>query len=392
MASSIPAPSAAPEPATLTDEQRARIWRAFVAWTGQRSSADDLTQETMLEAWRSTQRPPTEPALTRWLFGVARNVLHRYRREQGRESSRHIDVPDDDQAFALASETFDIDATLEREDIVALLDAALARIPAASRQAILLRYIDELPQREIAQRLGVNEKALEGKLQRGKRAMHRYLVTDGQESLRALGLGLVDDTWQVTNLWCDGCGRQRLLGRWYEDGGFRLDCPSCTLLGGRRSHHTDASREQVGGLRSFGAGTRRIMRDLYVESLAGYADSDTCPLCSGNVEKIRFGSDTPNLFEFWLRCTSCGAIRYRSSIGVAGSHPTFQRWMKQERRVAFDPSPPLIERDGREAVTFRWQSLTSGSTWEAVTDRLTLRHHLIAIDGQPLDPTDPDAS
>ncbi len=96
-------------------------------------------------------------------------------------------MPDDDRAFALASNSLDLDAELEREDIIALLDAALARIPSESRRAILMRYVDDLPQREIAARLGIHEKALKGKLHRGNRALHRHLVTDGQESARALG-------------------------------------------------------------------------------------------------------------------------------------------------------------------------------------------------------------
>ncbi len=93
-------------------------------------------------------------------------------------------LPDDDRAFALASDSLDLDAELEHEDIVALLDAALARIPAASRRALLMRYVDDLPQREIAAHLGLHEKALEGKLHRGMRALHRHLVTDGQEAAR----------------------------------------------------------------------------------------------------------------------------------------------------------------------------------------------------------------
>jgi RNA polymerase sigma-70 factor (ECF subfamily) len=372
------------EPAPLTPDQRQQLWRVFRAWTGNATVADDLTQETLIEAWRSSRRPGSEPDLTRWLFGVARNVLRRYRQEQGRQARWHLDLPDEDRAFAFASESLDLDADLERGDIVGLLDAALARIPAESRRALLLRYVDDLPQAEIAARLGLNEKALEGKLHRGKRAMHRYLVTDGQEQARALGLLGSDDDWQVTNLWCDGCGRQRLIGKWTDDGGLRLDCPSCDLLGGHRSHHTDASGPMVEGLRSFGAATRRLAIDLHRETRHGFADPGPCPNCGRTMDLIRFETDRPSLFEFWLRCSGCGTIQYRSSVGITGSHPSCQRWLKQERRGAFDPSTANVERDGREAVILRWDSLTSGSTWEAIRDRETLAYMSIMIDGRPI--------
>ncbi len=189
MVNAIVATPSQGQAATLTNVQRRQLWRVFRAWTGNPAVADDLTQETLIEAWRSPHRPTGEPDLTQWLFGVARNVLRRHRRDQGRESRLLLDVPDDDRAFALAlaSDSLDLDAELEREDIVALLDAALARIPAESRRALLMRYVDELPQREIADRLGIEEGALEGKLHRGKRALHRHLVIDGQELARAQG-------------------------------------------------------------------------------------------------------------------------------------------------------------------------------------------------------------
>jgi len=370
--------------ATLTDQHRARLWRTFTAWTGQPAIADDLTQDTLLEAWRSTRRPESEPDLTRWLFGVARNVLQRHRREQGIRAGTLMDLPDDAPSLALASTSLDLDAELERDDIESLLDAALARLPAESRQALLLRYVDELPQRDIATRLGISEKALEGKLHRGKRAMHRYLVTQGRDQARSLGLVTPGDDWQVTNLWCDACGRQRLLGKWFEHGGFRLDCPSCTLLGGRRSHHSDGTREIAGGLRSFGAAMNRLTRLVYEESPHNLIAPGPCPDCGRRVDVVRFETGVPSLFEFWLRCTGCGNVRYRSSIGVTGSHPSFQPWIRRERRAEFDPATPVIERDGREAVVLRWQSLTGTGTWEAVRDRETLRYHLIAIDGRPI--------
>jgi len=49
--------------ATLTNQQRAQIWRVFRAWTGDPAVADDLTQETLIAAWRSDRRPRAEDVL-----------------------------------------------------------------------------------------------------------------------------------------------------------------------------------------------------------------------------------------------------------------------------------------------------------------------------------------
>jgi RNA polymerase sigma-70 factor (ECF subfamily) len=375
----------------ISQDHRRRIVRAFRAWTADAVVADDLTQETLLEAWRSPRRPTQDPDLTRWLFGVARNVLLRHRRDQVRHGRWHQDLPDDDSAFALASQTFDLDTDLERDDIVALLDAALSRVPAESRRALLMRYIEDLPQAEIAQRLDLNEKALEGKLHRGKRAMHRFLVTDGSERARSLGLIDTENEWLITNLWCDICGRQRLLGRWRDDGGLHLVCPSCAPINGRRMCHTDVDGEITAGLRSFGSAYGRLSRHYHQWSKHGFDHFRTCPNCGGRVEVDRHDDEWPSYPEYWLRCASCPSVQYWSPFGSTMSHPAFRSWMKRERRVAVDPSPPIIDRDGQVALHLRWKSLTSSSTYEALRDRMTQRCLLVAIDGQPLRTEEPGA-
>lgn len=372
------------EQLAISHDHRHRIARAFRAWTADAAVAEDLTQETLFEAWRSPRRPNQDPELTHWLFGVARNVLLRHRREQARHGRWHLDLPDDDAAFALASQTFDLDADLDQDDIVALLDAALARIPAESRAALLLRYVDDLPQAAVAARLGLNEKALEGKLHRGKRAVHRFLVTDGSEQARSLGLIDTTDEWQVTNVWCEICGRQRLLGRWKDDGGLHLVCPSCAPMNGRRMCHTDVSGALTAGLRSFGAACGRLSQHYHRWSKDGLAPLRFCPDCGGRVEVDRHDDDWSSHSEYWLRCASCPGVQYWSPFGSTMSHPAFRSWMKRERRVVVDPSPPINERDGRVALHLRWRSLTSSSTYEALRDRATQRCLLIALDGQPL--------
>lgn len=377
-------PEESVEELAISQDHRRRLVRAFHAWTADTVVAEDLAQETLLEAWRSPRCPLGEPDLSHWLFGVARNVLLRHRQVQARHGRWHEDVPDDAAAFALASETFDLDGDLERDDIVSLLNAALARIPSESRAALLLRYVDDLPQAAVAERLGLNEKALEGKLHRGKRAMHRFLVTDGCERARSLGLIGTEDEWQRTNLLCDICGRQHLLGRWKADGGLRLDCPSCAPMNGKRMCHTDMTGNITVGLRSFGAARGRQCRHLFHWSKEGFGPFTTCANCGGRIEIDRHDDDVWLSYpEYWLRCTCCPKVHYWSPFGSTMSHPAFRSWVKRERRVAVDPSPPIIDRGGRVALHLRWRSLTSSSTFEALRDRATQRCLLIAVDGQP---------
>nr|MBA2470154.1 hypothetical protein [Chloroflexia bacterium] len=184
---------------------------------------------------------------------------------------------------------------------------------------------------------------------------------------------------------------QRLVGRWLEDGGLRLDCPSCALLGGRRSCHTNVDGTFTAGLRSFGAATRRIAEAIHQDSRHGHANHGTCPDCGYPTRAIREETAFSGCPEYWFRCDQCENVQFRSSVGATGSHPAFRAWLKRERRAALDPSLPVIERDGREAIQQRWTSLTGMGTYEAVRDRETLRYALIAIDGRSI-PIDEQSS
>jgi len=373
-------------PASLDVAHRHQLLRTFTAWCRNPVLAEDLTQETLLAAWTSGKRPATEPDLTRWLFGVARNIWLRHRREQGKRGNWHLDLPDDDTAFTLASQSLDLDADLEREDIVALIDAALARIPVESRSALLLRYVDDLPQKEVADRLGLNEKALEGKLHRGKRAMHRYLVTDGFAQATSLGIVTTGDDWQVTNIWCDACGLQKLHGRWLPDGGLRLDCPACGMRNGDRFCHTDVQAGIASGLRSFGSAYRRTNDQLHRWSKHGLPAMHWCLSCGGTIDIMQSETGFSCYPEFWFSCPHCDTTRYAWTAGATSCHPVFRQWSKDEKRIMLDLATSLVERDGRNALHLRWHSRTSSSVFEALRDRETLRYLLIAIDGKPILP------
>jgi RNA polymerase sigma-70 factor, ECF subfamily len=55
---------------------------AYAARRAGRESADEIAAETFVIAWRRFESLPSEPLP--WLFGVARNVLHRARRRLAR--------------------------------------------------------------------------------------------------------------------------------------------------------------------------------------------------------------------------------------------------------------------------------------------------------------------
>src|SRR5699024_2862129 len=104
---------------------------------------------------------------------------------------RSIATPESEAVLAAASFDGDIDTELEQQEIVSLLHDMLDALPTNTRQVLLLKYIYELPQSEIASVLGLNEKALEGRLHRGKQKLRTHMLTHQPDT--ALSLGVVTE-------------------------------------------------------------------------------------------------------------------------------------------------------------------------------------------------------
>ena len=382
---------------TPNDEDRAVLVRAFTAWTGEAIAAEELAQETLLAAWTSRRQPEADAEWRPWLFGVARNVLLRWRREQAKHGRRLAPAPESERHLLAAAATDDLEALVQRRDIVTLLDEALGRLPRETRQALLLKYIEDLPQAEIAARLGVHEKALEGRLHRGKRALHRYLVTERPDSAVSLGIVAEPDTWVTTDLWCPMCGRQRLIGRWSDHHSMRLDCPSCDngwSFSGRRSH-IYSGRISVGGASraaSFARALDDVLQDQAGVKALGRDAAWPCCMCAGTIRAYRyvepqtedrFGS--PICENIVYRCDRCGTVvGYTWLPGSGGARPEGVAFWHAHQRIRMLP-PLLVTWQGRPAIRSVWESLDGAHRYVTHYDAETWRLLDSETDGIPHD-------
>lgn len=132
-----------------------------------RQVAEELTQDTFLEAVRSRRTfhgTETRP----WLIGIARHRLIDHLRREGRRERTLIRVFSRERPAVV---------WLGADEAGGELTAALERIPATQRAALILRYIDDLPVREVARLLRRSEGAVESLLSRGReRLRHEYEV------------------------------------------------------------------------------------------------------------------------------------------------------------------------------------------------------------------------
>src|SRR6185437_11792068 len=72
---------------TALAAERPRLVAFCAHLSGSWDAAEDLAQETLLEAWRARGRLHDAEGLAPWLTAIARNVCLRWRRSKGRESA-----------------------------------------------------------------------------------------------------------------------------------------------------------------------------------------------------------------------------------------------------------------------------------------------------------------
>lgn len=139
---------------------------------GNPSVAEDLVQETLLEAVRSSHTFRGESALTTWLCTIARRRLARYY-----ESERKADVTR--AGLSLVRDVPDhAEEDVDQADEVL---RALGRLSATHRQVLVMKYLDEMHVAEMAAELGKTKVQIQSLLQRARESLRREMSPEGEK-------------------------------------------------------------------------------------------------------------------------------------------------------------------------------------------------------------------
>lgn len=376
---------------TYVRESRPELARLCAHYTGDRAAADDLTQETLYEAWRRLDRLDDAEALPRWLAGIARNVCRRWLRAHGRDRA-HLtgrterDTPDAMDANhpntaleTVADAAGDFTLDLEREELAAVLDQALALLSPETRTVVLARLLHDVPQSEVALRLGLSEGAVALRLSRGRLALRRVLTPALAAAPGTVREAPWTSGWRGTSLWCTVCGARRLEG--YFDvmrQELILRCPVCDRGSSSPFCHHVSYCGLFDGVCGVKPAYSRVLRwgvDYYRDALT--AGEAICQHC-GLPAPLRMGSldDTPGdtdqaLPIFHVVCARCGYPTNNATLDflLLGLPETKQFWRQHPRMRRLTPRP--LETDGREALLVGFESVTETARLEALVTRDT---------------------
>jgi RNA polymerase sigma-70 factor, ECF subfamily len=167
--------------ADLVERCQHRLVRYLLYLTGRREYAEDLAQETWVRVLQRGSQYNGRQRFDPWLFAIARNLAIDYLRKK-RKGVQTASLPNDSDAMLLlpSSGPSPFEAAALSEDAIRLA-GQLQILSPLYREALLLRFQEDLSLPEIAQVLGAPVTTVTSRIYRGLAAL-RSAFEEGGDS------------------------------------------------------------------------------------------------------------------------------------------------------------------------------------------------------------------
>lgn len=148
-----------------------QLYRLLVRMVGQQD-APDLLQQVFLQTFLKIGQFSGRARFETWIYRLAINECLQFRR---RRSRTHYEMAADEPVDPSGDHT-------ERTQQQELMERALAQLPPELRAIFVLREIDGLSYRQIAEALGIKEGTVGSRLNQARTQLRRHLVELGWKS------------------------------------------------------------------------------------------------------------------------------------------------------------------------------------------------------------------
>lgn len=156
------------------------VFNVSLGYTANREDAEEITQDVFVEVFHSANSFKGDSSVKTWVCRIAINKSLDYLRFKKRK-----------KRFAILTSLFSKETgevkyhqpdfnhpgvTLEDKEKAGYLFAAIEKLPENQRTAFILLKMEGLSQREAAETMQINEKALESLFQRAKQNLRKELA------------------------------------------------------------------------------------------------------------------------------------------------------------------------------------------------------------------------
>lgn len=156
----------------LYDRHVVRVYRHIYYLVGSPAEAEDLTAQTFLQAWEAIERYQIRGApFVSWLLRIAHNLAVSHLRSKREKAQLHEGIVDEGSRR-------DPEAVAEQKADEERVRQAILRLRDEQRQVIILRFVEDLEYREVAEIIGKSVAAIRVIQHRALNALRRQLRLD----------------------------------------------------------------------------------------------------------------------------------------------------------------------------------------------------------------------
>jgi RNA polymerase sigma-70 factor, ECF subfamily len=174
--------------AEMVRTHQRRVYGLCYRFTGNATDAEDLTQEVFLKIYSNLGSfDAARGSLTVWIATMTRNLLvDNFRRTRNQRATSSLDDGWDqaeelkpaDRLVAAGPSPHEFAA---RRELANMVQKALAQVSIELREAVILRDLQDLDYKEIAQVLSIPEGTVKSRISRGRAELARLLERNQRE-------------------------------------------------------------------------------------------------------------------------------------------------------------------------------------------------------------------
>ena len=174
--------------AELVRTHHRRVYGLCYRFTGNPADAEDLTQDVFLKVYSNLASfDTTRGSLQVWITTMTRNLLvDNFRRTRNQRATSSLD-----DGWEFADELKPVDRLVAsgpspheaaaKKELAKMVQAALTQVSTELREAVILRDLQDMDYKEIAQVLGIPEGTVKSRISRGRAELARLLERNKRE-------------------------------------------------------------------------------------------------------------------------------------------------------------------------------------------------------------------
>jgi RNA polymerase sigma-70 factor (ECF subfamily) len=154
------------------------LWRLMASSPGGAATAEDLTQEVFLRAYRAYARLQPDSNVRAWLYRIATNCAYTALKRVQREDHRRADLPDADDTLLPDPLPLPHDQVASGETLD-VLRRAIGDLPPKQQAALVMRYLQDIDYADIAAALECSKASARANVYQAIQRLRRDLALQG---------------------------------------------------------------------------------------------------------------------------------------------------------------------------------------------------------------------